>query len=234
MSRRSLSRGALLIVVIGLPAVAFLFLADPLFDLDFGLIVDRTTATSSVMALTGRDLLRLDTLEVVHKVVFPYDFIPEELNWRVFLEQTADRGDLSPLEQRLLDVYALSVSIGIDPASKRKDFVVITAIARIGIDLDSGMGGQQVVIDDAGSVSIDLPPVTITNLIINDPSSEEYGYPDVGMTPESWRRVTGFVAESVAKHVEAKGYFAEAELRAQEFLRRFYHQAGYDSVSFRE
>ena len=128
----------LLFVLLSLACIvlAFLVLADPLFDLDFGLIRDRRRAASSIVALSGRDLMLLNTVEAIYKVVFPYDYVAADTEWRPLLSKSASGAELTAAEASQLEVYRLAADIGIDLQSKRNDFVVVTAIAKIGLDLE--------------------------------------------------------------------------------------------------
>jgi len=233
----------IIVVAMLVVAIGFLFLADPLFDLDFGIIVEKRTSTSSLVALAGRDLMRLNTLEAVHKVVFPYDFVPAEVNWKRLFEEIELGRTLSPEEERYVSVYGLSERIGIDLDSKRREFIVVTAIAKIGLDLDRFASETRTVVNGTvgpvsvrsdGTVVVVLPPVTITDLIIDDSSSGDYGYPDVGISPEGWRLLAEFISDSVAVRIRESGLFVEAKDVAKRFLTEFFSQAGYDSVSFAE
>ena len=237
------ARFAIPLIIVTVLVVGFLFLADPLFNLDFGIIVDKRTATSDIVALVGRDLMSLNTVEAVYKVVFPYDFIPTDVNWRLFLTQVESGRPLTVEEQRYLEVYHLASDIGIDLTTKRNDFVVITAIAKIGLDLDRFSDTTRKVVNGRigpvslrsdGTVIISLPPVAITELIIDDSSSADYGYPDVRVTPDGWRKISAFVTDSVSDRIADSGLFDEARDGAKRFLSIFFSEAGYESVKFAE
>jgi hypothetical protein len=243
LRRRSLRPVAIAISVAAVAVVVFLFVADPLFDLDIGIVVDRRTASSSIVALAGRDLLVLNTLETIYKVVFPYDFVPSGLDWRLLRGRAASGQPLTAEEERWLAVYGLALDIGIDLDSKRNDFVVVTALAKIGLDLASfptqtrnvvnGRVGPITIRTD-GSVVVTLPRVVITDLVIEDNTSDDYRYPDIAITPEGWRKLAAFVSESVRLRISESRMFEEAETHARRFLTAFFNEAGYESVIFAE
>ncbi len=224
--------------------LVFLLLADPLFNLDFGLITDKTSSSSSLIALAGRDLMRLNTVEAIYKIVFPYDYVPARVSWKRFLERAESRRPpLSELEERYLAVYRLAKEIGIEVASKRGDFVVLTVIAKIGFDFDrlvpeTGRADADstgpISLRSDGVVVVDLPPVGITELIIDDSSRADYEYPDLRITPDGWKRLSAFVSADVAARLREDGLFDQAEVQARRFLRQFFYEAGYETVKFSE
>ena len=212
------------------------------FDLDFGFVVNTRVATSEIVAVVGRNLMLLNTVEAVYKVVFPYDFVPYEMDWRQFLSQVDDGRPLTEKETQYLETYRLAEDVGIEIKSKRNEFVVITAVAKVGLDLERFSAGKRSIGNgDAGPVSlrsdgaiiIVLPPVTVTEVMIDDSSSAEYEYPDVPITPDGWKRISAYVSASVTDRIAASGLFEEAKSEAKRFLRLFFGEAGYDSVIFK-
>ncbi len=236
---RKLSLPLVLLVITAVIVAVFLFVADPLFNLDVGLIRDTGRASSTNVLLAGRELFRLNTMEVLYKFVFPYDFVPEDTDWKSLLEarkaQTED--DLTAEKLEYLEVYDLCMGMGIDLSSDRRDFVVVTTIAKLGFNLDSqtytgGMGPIRM--RDDGSAVIELPEATVTDLIIRDESSERYDYPDISISPENWRRLVSYVAEKAYERIEGGDILEEAAERGRFFVESFFRLAGYDSVIFEE
>ena len=237
------SRILLLISVLALLVVAFLLLADPLFHLDFGILTDRTTATSTIVALAGRDLMRLNTLEAVYKVVFPYDFIPQDHDWKAFNDSIAEGYRPRGEEAGWLEVLYLSDSAGLDITQRANDFIVVTVVAKLGFDLEAfatesrsvanGSVGPISVRTD-GTVVVNVPRVVVNEIIIEDSSSADYHYPDVGVSPEGWKLISEYVAASIPRRLEADGLFGEAEAAGRGFLSGFFREAGYESVKFFE
>ena len=187
--------------------------------------------------------MRLNTLEAVYKIVFPHDFFPSDLEWRPFLRRVDSGADLSIDEVRWLEVYQLADSVGIDLTSRDNEFVVVTVTAKLGFDLDSFAEETRNVANAAvgpvsvrsdGSVVVSTPHVSVTDLIIDDSERQAYPYPDVGMSPDGWRRITDYVARSVPGRLEAASLFEEAEAAGRRFLTGFFNQAGYETVYFAE
>ena len=237
------TRSIVLVAALALSIIVFLLLADPVFHLGFGIITDRTTASSSIVALAGRDLMRLNTLEAVYKVVFPYDFIPNDHDWRAFTDSIEEGYRPSGEETVWLEVLYLSESAGLDITQRSNEFVVVTVVAKLGFDLEAfttesrsvanGSVGPISVRTD-GTVVVNVPKVIVNEIIIDDSSSADYHYPDVGVTPEGWKLISEYVALSIPRRLESDGLFGEAEAAGRRFLEGFFKEAGYESVNFFE
>ena len=227
--------------MIGLLVVVFLFVADPLFNLGFGLLTDRRSAVSDVVAVAERSLARLNTIEAIYKVVFPYDFLPNDVDFeRLETDLTSGRA-LSADEVGYAEVFSICSEAGIDFKPKRSEFVVITAIAKIGFDLDSfSRGSRNVVNGKVGPVSVRsdetlvvaLPEAIITELIIDDAASDTYAYPDIGLSPEEWKRVSSFVSKRIQVQISQTAVMQEAEDAGRRFLEYFFRESGYKSHIF--
>ena len=235
--------GAVLtLAAIAILAVAFFLISDTVFDLGFGIIRD-TTVSSSVATLTQvRNVLSLNTLEVVRKVVFPYDFVPPDMDWNLFLKIREDR-PLSLLEAAYFETYDLCREIGIDLRKKRRDFVVVTTIIKAGFDLSNpvfttpeqagaALADKYVKSDSTGGITITLPPAVITDLIIEDADTDSYSYPDIQIGPENWKKLTLFVREQIESETAAEDILDLAAENGRRFLRRMFLDSGYSMVSF--
>lgn len=235
--------GALLtLAALILLAIGFFLISDAVFDLGFGIIRD-TTVSASVATLTQvRDILSLNTVEVVRKVVFPYDFVPETVDWNQFLK-VREKRSLTPLEISLAETYDLCSEIGIDLRKKRGDFVVITAIVKAGFDLSNpafvspehagaALAEEYVRPDSSGGIMIKLPSAVITDVIIEDSGSEGYGYPDIQIGPENWKKLTRFVRERIENETGVSDILDLATENGKQFLSRLFLDSGYSTVSF--
>ena len=232
----------LAVSVLAVLAAGFFLISDTVFDFGFGIIRD-TTVTTSVATLTQvRNVLSLNTVEVVRKIVFPYDFVPSEMNWDLFLKQAGTR-QLSPVEEKYLETYKICEEIGINLRSKRREFVVITAIIRAGFDLSNPvfsspeqagekLAEQYVRTDGAGGITIALPAVKITDLIIEDADTGTYRYPDIQIGPEKWKILTSFVKERIAGEGLSGEVLQVAAANGKQFLKRMFLDLGYSSVIF--
>jgi len=230
--------------VVAVLVIGFFFISDTVFDFGFG-IIRESTVSSSVATLTQvRTVLSLNTLEVVRKIVFPYDFVPAEMDWNLFFK-AVDTRELSPLEEIYLATYEVCEKTGINLRSKRRDFVVITAIIKAGFDLSNpvfsspqevgeDLASKYVRTDATGGISLSLPPAVITDLIIEDADTANYPYPDIQIGPENWKLLTSFVTERIESETGSGDILSLAEENGRQFLKRMFLDSGYSSVSFSE
>ena len=239
---RGRTGAVLTLTVILLLALGFFLISDTVFDLGFGIIRDTNVSASVVTLIQVRDILSLNTVEVVRKVVFPYDFVPDTVDWNQFLK-VRDRRPLSLLEISLAETYDLCSEIGIDLRKKRGDFVVITAIVKAGFDLSNpafaspeqagaALAEEYVRPDPSGGITIKLPPAVITDLIIEDSGSAGYGYPDIQIGPENWKKLTLFVKERIKSETKVSDILGLATENGKQFLSRLFLDSGYSTVSF--
>ncbi len=240
MSKRTLF--ILLASIIAVLLIVFFFVSDLVFDLGFG-IIRETEFSSSVATLTQvRTVLSLNTVEVVRKIVFPYDFVPAEIDWALFLRGAEGR-ELSPLETEYLETYRICREIGINLASKRREFVVITAIIKAGFDLSNPvfhspeqageeLAAEYIRTDALNGVTVILPRAVITDLIIEDADTTNYSYPDIEIGPENWKTLTSFVRERIENEVVSGDVLDLATENGKQFLERLLLDSGYSSVTF--
>ena len=224
--------------------VAFFLISDTVFDLDFGIIREKEVSSSAAILTQMRDVLSLNTVEAVYKIVFPYDFVPRDMNWGLFLKQYREGRPLSLLEESYMDVYDLCEEIGISLDTKRREFVVITAIIKAGFDLSSpffgfaetsnDQAGSYVSIDSTGAAAITVPPAVVTDIILEDADTQTYPYPDIGIGPEGYRKLTTFVRERIAATAESEGILELARENGKRFLKQVLMDSGYLAVIFLE
>jgi len=82
------------------------------------------------------------------------------------------------------------------------------------------------------TLTVSLPEPSITEFIIRDETSSEYEYPDIEITAEEWRRITGYVSEKIRARVKQEGITERAEERARQLIRTLLHEAGWQQVRF--
>ncbi|MBI9099639.1 MAG: hypothetical protein JEY91_14260, partial [Spirochaetaceae bacterium] len=82
-----------------------------------------------------KDLYQLNTSEYRIKLIFPFDFVDRDIDWRE-IKQIYER-DLEPTEPQIKDlaIYQSSLNAGIDPAVDLYDFIIVTAVVKAGIYL---------------------------------------------------------------------------------------------------
>jgi hypothetical protein len=233
-----------LLAVVGVLAV----FGDLPFSLPLDLNVsltrtERTTWTEHVF-LQVRDVYRFHTLEVVQKLVFPHDFFPADVDWKKLLDR---RGNpyayLTTQDRRYLAVYDLAREVGIDPRRDDAAFLVVTVRGKIGFDLSDTVYARETAepaevrerwihvdeTEDGRAAYVRLPPASIQELIIEDPGSNTYPYPDVPLPPEDWRRVSEYVAQRARERIREDS-LAQAETRAEAFLTSVLRAAGFQQV----
>lgn len=217
--------------------IGFFLISDTVLGLDFGIIRD-TEVSSSVAVLTHmRDVFSLNTVEVVYKVVFPYDFVPGDMNWGLFLKQYRDGRPLSLLEESYIVVYDLCEEIGIALDTREREFVVLTATIMAGFDLAEMAGseeGSAVSINGSGAAVVTVPPVLITDFILEDANTGTYPYPDIGVGPAGYKKLTTFVRERIAEIAESEGILDLARENGKRFLKQVLLDTGYPAVIFLE
>jgi hypothetical protein len=225
--------GILLLVLMALViAAGGLYLAALRFDfnLEIPFIYRKSDSASRLMHLESREVLRLATVEYLYKSVFPHDFIPEETDFRQLFARLYRGEELTAEEERLAEVYRICVQIGIDPEIDQYKFAVITTRVKGGFDFsEAGIGIEE----EAGGIIITLPEAVITELVIEDETSDGYEYPDIDAGPAAWKIITDLTREEIRKTVLSEGILSDAEKRGKSYLEMLFTQAGYERISFR-
>ena len=219
-----------------------------------------TWSSSTVTLEAVRDLYAFNTVEYVHRAVFPYDYFPENVSLTDILAKlrTADstvRDALSPDEYLYFQTYNLAVDIGMD-LSGRRDFVVVTVVVIAGFDLAGSRLAEPSgpdAVDDAVDVvsgfrveTIDTPEgdllrvvlsppsPTITEIRVEDIVGEEYPYPDISIGADAWRRVAEFVEAQVMGMPKIADLLTIAGENGQDFVRDVLLRARYGEVIFEQ
>ena len=222
-----------LLIAIIVGAVGFYLFGLPLIDIDLSLQREKRVSTSVAVLERVRDILNLNTVEMVYKVVFPYDFVPADMNWTLFLKQHRESRRMSPLEIGYLETYTLCNEIGIQLERKKNEFVVVTTIIKGGFDLSS-LAEHYVIVGDQNGITITMPRAIVTDFIIEDTGSEMYSYPDIDIDPERWQKISAFIQKRMINTAVSGGILQFAEENGKQFIERFFLDAGYSSVNFLE
>ena len=215
-----------------------------------------TWSSSTVTLEAVRDLYAFNTVEYVHRAVFPYDYLPEGVSLTEILAKlrTADstvRDALSPDEYLYFQTYNLAVDIGMD-LSGRRDFVVVTVVVIAGFDLTGSWLAAPSELDAAKAAggfrveTIDTPEGDLLRAVLSPPSpiiteirvedivGEEYPYPDISIGADAWRRVAEFVEAQVMGMPEIADLLTIAGANGQDFVRDVLLRAGYGEVIFEQ
>lgn len=227
-----------LVLIVVVIAAAFIFLAQPLFDINLrNLVLRRSTEAVSMAVLEEtRDVLSFQTIEYVYKAVFPYDFVEPEYDWRALLQKAATDADLTDSEREHLEFYSFCRGLGIRLLTDRYEFAVITATVRAGFNLmgtpfenpDTNENIEHYIAFDKETrrLILKLPDPVIADFIIEDETSEAYPYPDIAIGPAKWKELTAYAEEKIREKVIQEGILEQAEERGKEFLRRIFLDSG--------
>ena len=192
-------------------------------------IQPRVESVSEPVLMEARELLRLDTVEYVRKVVFPYDLYPEDFAWKEFLERIhAGEGDI---EQPYLRLYTLAREVGIRLDRNPDRFIVFTVTAKAGYDLHELSGNDWICVQ-GGRATVALPRPRITELSVEDQPSGGYRYPTFAVAPDQWKRISELVVSEARGTLAAQGILSDAEQTAKSYLTELLRQSGLREVRF--
>lgn len=199
----------------------------------------RITSAHSVTLEAVRNIYTFNTVEYVHRAVFPYDFLPERFTRESILGPAARaEGSLEEVlsaEQLLnYNAYNLAEDLGMQPLAAG-NFVVVTLVLTAGFDLEAIDGDLAITARSEGGLRealVVMPPAIITEILVEDIDGERYPYPEVAMGAEQWRRIAEFVQGQAAGLVEVERLLEVAESNGREFVREVLLRAGYDEVTF--
>jgi len=235
-------RFRLVLVLLLAVVFAFLLTADPLFNLDFGIIRTERSAVSVALLAEVRDIFALNTIEFIYKSVFPHDFIPDDIDWGRLLMKRREGILLSEQDRINLEIYDLCRKLGISADRDAYDFVVVTSIVKGGFDLAGTvyenpekhpeLVSSAVTVTEDHAIILRLPEPVITDFIIEDSSSTSYTYPDLDIDPEEWKMLTGFIRDRIETVVRSEGILDMASQRGEEFIEGMLEDAGYSEVKF--
>jgi hypothetical protein len=196
-----------------------------------------------------RPLFSLSTVEYTYKSVFPYDFFPEGTDYTELRALYYARREVPPRLREEMELFELCMDAGLEVGYGSYDFAVVTTRIKAGYEL-SGTAWEALRAGSADSrsslpvsvhrneetsgaaVTISLPEPGITDFIIQDETSGRYEYPDIEITADEWRRITGYVAEKIRARVEREGITERAEERAKDVIRTLLREAGWVQVRF--
>jgi hypothetical protein len=231
MMRRIAATALLILILLLFFAGVFMLLRFDPFGWEFSLIRHEQLSARESILMEARAIYRIDTVELVYKSVFPYDFIPAEPDWRLLFYAEQSRR-LSDEEADLLAFYHFCRELGIDLASRDPGFAVVTVVARAGFDFSGFPLEKKLVLNESG-IEITLPDPGITNLVIRDSGSETYPYPGLEISPENWKRLTEYVAQNMDEVIAGTSLLERARQRGEELFRRLVEARGFETVLFR-
>ena len=190
------------------------------------------TASSEAVLKQVADISRLNTIEYIYKIVFPYDLINTDVDLAALVKRYKAGELLNFKEIEMLSIYGISYEAGIDLLKETFDFAVVTARIKAGYDFKDSTEDILTISQDGRVVSIKLPPVKITAIIIEDADSTVYDYPDLNVSPDQWKTLTSIISDMVTAKAEEKGILHAADVRGRNFIEQLLINAGYSEVKF--
>ena len=229
MKKGKVNRLILILCLVLAITILSIILLERLGQIDLGIsfIKEDKSAVSFIILEEARDAFSLNTLEIIHKAVFPYDFIPRDYNWYLLFNKSRDERNLSSLEKEYLKVFNLARTIGINLAVRDYKFLVATATVRIGYtqpalsDMEKLFSLDQ----ETGILKVRLPEPEVTDFILEDPRAGSYGYPDIQLSPENWRMLSQYLTAEIKKKVFTEEIRELAYNRGKTFLEEFLKDA---------
>jgi hypothetical protein len=202
-----------------------------------------------------RNLYSFHTVEYIYKTVFPFDYLDPHLSIESINAtlRKPDSGidDLYEFEQEYYAAWVLANNLGFNLDENDYTFIVITVRVIGGFDLSdtlykSGEEREEWELkqliristeitgegEEIKAIKLKLPPAAITEVILEDMTSEMYDYPDIRIDPESWKKLSAFIETRVRKKVLEEGILEAAENNGRGFLEGFLRQAGFAEIEF--
>ena len=225
----------LIIILAFIIAATAVFISQNGFDIRISnpFVKTEKTAESTAVLKQVKEISRLNSIEFIYKTVFPYDLIRPGTDFRELVEDYRSGKKLDFNEVEMLSVYGIAAEAGIDLLKDEYSFAVITARVKAGYNFPDSIPEDSVLIDpENSSVSLMLPPVSITEVIIEDADSSVYNYPDIKISPEQWRTLTSIIARLVESEAKTRGILEKAEQRGELVIRELLLSAGFTEVYF--
>ena len=191
------------------------------------------TASSSVILKQVNDISRLNTIEFIYKTVFPHDLVSPDTDWKFLAGRLRSGKPLNSSELEQVAVFGIAAEAGIDLQNERYTFAVITARITAGFDIsDDSFENTLFITEEENTIRIKMPPVTITDILIEDADSSSYDYPDLEISPEQWKTLTAILSRKLKSEAETRGILRLAEERGRNFIEQLLISAGYSEVIF--
>ncbi len=144
---------------------------------------------------------------------------------------------LSPREQDYLEARELAERIGIKFTGRKREFVVVTALITVGIDLGTVkiLPRSEISAQGSGkSIQVIVPPPGIVDLTIEDPNPATYPYPDIPLSPSHWKLVAGLVDRKLRERPLDPSILTAARTQTHKLLTSLFQQAGFTDIELKE
>lgn len=217
----------ILLLLAGAGALLYL---DP-FGWDIALLREERISARETILREVRSVYRLNTVELVHKSVFPFDFYDLDREWR-FLFYEEQSGEISAEDRELLAFYRFCRELGIDLNAREPNFAVVTVIAKAGFEFEDYPLEERIEVEE-NRLRLRLPAPRVTEMIILDPAAANYPYPGLEISPENWKRLTAYVAAHIGPVIEETDLLEKARLRGEELFTRLVAYRDFGEIGFR-
>ncbi len=233
----------LILITAAALVLAFFFLANPLFHLNFGFIRTRQTVVSNFVLENARPIFSLQAAEYTLKTVFPFDYITFPDVYESALKNFRRGNELEGSEKELEELIKLMQNIDFSLRKKTDQFVVMSLKIRAGYDFTEM---QELPEEDFRNavmkmlsfdyrkriVYLTLPEPVITDIIIEDPDPQTYQYPDIALSPKEWMQVASFVIEKLPENEIIIPVLNEARENTKLLLKELFLSGGWNDVVF--
>lgn len=247
-----MKRLLLILSLIVLLVLGFL-LGNRLFPESF---LGQLWSSSHSAVVTQVELKRLsllNTAEYRMRLIFPYDFVDSQPDWLMYknfweFHRSTFYSRIDPAEYvdgqlpgewAAGPFYARCREAGIDPYLFKDDFLVLPVWAKAGVDLSSmndTLAGEPLaaLLEEEGEtlLRIHLPKADITDLVIEDQDSREWGYPDARISPEDLKYLITYLLPDIEERVRKSGLLEQADRQARMILESLFAGSGYSRIEY--
>lgn len=227
-----------LVIIAGVASagvLAFLFLF-PVGDHPLlSLTVHRDVRVDDLVIEEVRDLYRISSVEYLYRVVFPYDF----LDPRTYSPDA--RGSVPAMQAdtaEAREAWNLAKKYHLNLGDPDYHFLVVSVVLTAGFDvslMDEGTWMQSGTTPEGlRTARITLPKPRILETRIEDPGDDNYPYPDVPVSPEAWRDISGLLRNHAERLALQDGILDKARDNTSLFISRMLLNTGYAKVEFQD
>mgnify|MGYP006303734983 FL=1 len=199
---------------------------------------------SSEITLTEvRRVAELTSVQLIHRAVFPYDYLPPEISItdvlrKLRVSDASISEALSPEELEYFQTFSLARDIDLSMTADTFDFVVVSLVLSAGYSLDDGEISIEVETfrDEADEESrralVRLGEPRILSATVEDVDTTTYAYPDAAVSADGWRRIAEFVLSEGVSEQRTTELLEQARERTERFITTLLLEAGIDTVVF--
>ncbi|MFP4362643.1 MAG: DUF4230 domain-containing protein [Spirochaetia bacterium] len=191
---------------------------------NFQIIRTETRTHSEIMLTQIRSIFQIHTVQYIYETVFPFDFVPANVNWPSILS-TAGRNLelLTDQEREYLEVYRMAQEYGLSLLRNPRSFVVVTSIITAGFDISEDSSGEITITEEEDRILITLPNAEIVHSSIEDFQPDSYPYPEFHITPGNWQQLSGVIQSHAEARAIEEGILETAERRGRTYIQDIFN-----------